>query len=626
MSLLRNVLKRNQPPNVSADFPLPATSKRGVKRYAASIKSSGGASMRSIAESMMSFYSVMTGGGTRVPKRRRPDISKLGKLHCFAPLGECLTHWELRGAGMPRQHLHSQVVTPVHARPASAMAMYHTAATVTGEVRVVLDAPANLGSIDVWVVIASDSANDNFKPPIASMTVNVWNRKKGDPRSATSGGPSFTGKFPAGSFVFPFEFQLPTDTLVKHPDETKSKNLARVPLPPTYYVSMTSSFWGSVKYLVGVNVKREGFGAIDDEFDQDFQYLPLCKPLPRVKTPFPYLPTREDWPFTREVVGGWTLTPFGGRGRLSDEVVEVEGILGIQEPAVYTAGQMLKFSLLLWSNNPRAIEALGQPGAVEVGFCKADLFALNALNPRTVSRRDRYTAQLASGRIWLTDDGRPADDAPLPKVQMLKLPDVPVPAKAPSHKASPLSGGSHESHHVKGAMPSRMHEVHPSNDEDDDATLAESTAAVSLSGESDSTQRPPSPAPSLENLDEDDSHPTDHFARLDGEMRVPACSHPSFRYTNMGREYYLNLLIRHPQYSHISPSATGIVAECPVLYVLDRFAHLPPKPDAAKNQDFAALSVSGTVISLGPDAVRAPVRVGALTEERRPTSKFQRMR
>jgi hypothetical protein len=42
---------------------------------------------------------------------------------------------------------------------------------------------------------------------------------------------------------------------------------------------------------------------------------------------------------------------------------------------------MLEFSLVLWSSNPRALEALGQPGAVEVGFYKADVFSTNALDP-----------------------------------------------------------------------------------------------------------------------------------------------------------------------------------------------------------------------------------------------------
>jgi hypothetical protein len=56
------------------------------------------------------------------------------------------------------------------------------------------------------------------------MTVNVWNRKKGDPRSTTPDGGSFAGEFPAGTFVFPFELPaLPEDTLVKNPDDLERK-------------------------------------------------------------------------------------------------------------------------------------------------------------------------------------------------------------------------------------------------------------------------------------------------------------------------------------------------------------------------------------------------------------------
>ncbi|KAF7325354.1 hypothetical protein MVEN_02630400 [Mycena venus] len=626
MSLLRNVLKRNQHPP-DADTPLPATSKRSVKRYAASIKSSGGASIRSMAESMLSFYSVMTGGGTRVPKRRRADFSKLGvpEWHAENPPPPPLMPGTAAASPPPAFTSGTAYTLYVpndskpwlglvlysHARPESKMAMYHNAAIITGEVRVVLDAPANLRSIDVWVVISSDSAADSFKPPIRSMTVNVWNRKKGDPRSTAPDERPFTGKFPAGSFVFPFEFPaLEEDTLVKHPDNTQRKNMARVPFPPTYFVSKPSGFWGTMKYIAGVN------------------YMPLCKPLPRVKTPFPYIPTREDWPLDREVLGGWILSPFGGRGRLGEEMVEIEGILGIQEPAVYTAGQILEFSLLLWSANPRALEALGQPGAVEVGLYKADVFSANALDPRSASRRDRYTSQLTTGRAWRTDNGRPADDAPVPAVEEVTLPDVPT--RGAGHKVSPLASG--ESHHVKGKVPSRMQEVHAADDEDE-GTLVEDTAALRVGGETpdavDETlvgkQRTPSPTPSLDDLDAEDPHETDHFMRLDGEVRVPACSHPSFRYTHMGREYFLNLLIRHPQYVHISPRE-GLIAEVPVWYVVDRFAHLPPSAAAKQMSDFGALPVSGTVVPVGLDAVRAPVSVGAYTEEKRPTSKFARMR
>jgi hypothetical protein len=49
--------------------------------------------------------------------------------------------------------------------------------------------------------------------------------------------------------------------------------------------------------------------------------------MPSLDMPFPFLPSREDWPFQREDVGGWSLTPFGGRGRFQDEIIELEGIV-----------------------------------------------------------------------------------------------------------------------------------------------------------------------------------------------------------------------------------------------------------------------------------------------------------
>jgi hypothetical protein len=106
----------------------------------------------------------------------------------------------------------------------------------------VLDKPTNLRSIDVWVscratvlnktshripdkfVLKSDSVVDVLKPPILTMTANLWERKKGDPSAMAAGVAHFKGKFPAGTFVFPFEFvALPTDTMVKHPDEERRK-------------------------------------------------------------------------------------------------------------------------------------------------------------------------------------------------------------------------------------------------------------------------------------------------------------------------------------------------------------------------------------------------------------------
>ncbi|KAJ7186659.1 hypothetical protein C8R46DRAFT_1057665 [Mycena filopes] len=689
MSLLRDVLKRNQqapagPSNQQKsdttsilNRPLSLlSSKRSVKSYASSIKSSGGATIRSLAESMMSFYSMVTLGGTRVPKRRRPDFSTLGVPEWYAedPPPPPLMPGTAPASPVPpftrgiAGVLHDRnegdkswlgLVVYSHARPESVMPMYHNAAKVTGEVRLALEKKANIGSIDVWVTVVSDSVLDIFKPAIFAMTANVWNREKGHPKSPN--GHALKGKFPKGTFVFPFEFpELPTDTVVIHPSDTKRRNQARVPMPPSYNISKVTGFSGNIKYVVGINITFDGFGGIDDEYDLQFQYLPLCKPLPRLKTPFPYLPTRDDWPYHREVIGGWTLTPFGGRGRLGEEMVEIEGILGVQEPAVYTAGKTIEFSLLLWSTNPLALEALGQPGAVEVAFCKSDTFAFNVLNPRTSSRKNRYLEQLATGRMWRTDDGRPADGAPPPEVKMVVLPE-------PSTKQP--AAASAGSYRVKGASSSRMKEIWVEGDEFDAVTVAsgqiassssaaktaveveeESEASGKATGDgggsnSDAQEatvssafaadeatlagtetRAASPTPSDEDIDVDDHEgKVDHFVRLDGEVRIPVCSHPSFRYTNMGREYVVHLIINHPQYNHVSPNATGILAEFPVWYVLDRFGHLPPSATVgAGPQDLSKLPISGTAIPVGPDAVRLPLSIGAPTEEKRPTSKFTR--
>ncbi|KAJ7151348.1 hypothetical protein C8R43DRAFT_951160 [Mycena crocata] len=634
------VLFRGKPaPDGAGNSKLPLSSKRNIKSYATSVKSSGGASMRSLAESMFSFYSVVTGSGPRVPKRRRADFSRLGVPEWYsenpppppdmpgtAPASEIpsftMAHSTLMHATDKGVEPWLGLILYSHAPPTASvysldqlqMRSNSDAAKIAGEVRMILDKPANLSSIDVWFVLKSDSVIDMLKPPILTMKVTVWDRKHGNPTAGGGSSVPFKGKFPAGTFVFPFEFPaLPTDTPVKHPDDARRKNQARVPLPPTYYVAVVGGFSGTVTYTVGVNVTREGMGAIDEEFDNDVQYLPLSKALPRVKTPFPYLPTREDWPFAREVVGGWTLTPFGGRGRLGEELVEVEGILGIQEPAVYTAGQTLEFSLMLWSANPLALEALAQPGAIEVGYYKSDLFALDVLYPKNSSRKNRRLERLTEGRIWLTDEGKPAEGAPPPECALVTLPES---SAAPKTPTSPGAAGT--SQRVKGAPSSRMQQVWLPEADDE-------TGEKAAEDDEKADERAPSPVPSLEGLD--DLPDPERVVRLDGEVRVPACSHPSFRYASMGREYVLHLLIKHPQYSHISPNATGIIAEVPVWYVLNRFGHLAAQraADGEVKPDTDALPVKGDTIPLGADAVRLPLSTGAVTTQKRPTFRAQRV-
>ncbi|KAJ6470438.1 hypothetical protein C8R45DRAFT_423954 [Mycena sanguinolenta] len=234
MSFLRNFWKHDQ---LSSDGEalLPATSKR-AKLYAESIGNpSGGASL--IPESLATFYGAVA-GKPRIPKRGRPDHSTLGVPEWYtenpppAPLmpGTAAASLPAFTAGnatalyVPEgEKPWLELVLYSHARSESKTALYHNAAKISGEVRMVIDAPANLGSIDVWVVISSEKTADVFKLPMATLTVNVWNRKKGDPRSATSSEP-FKGNFPVGTFVFPFELPaLPGDTLVKRPIETHGK-------------------------------------------------------------------------------------------------------------------------------------------------------------------------------------------------------------------------------------------------------------------------------------------------------------------------------------------------------------------------------------------------------------------
>lgn len=91
----------------------------------------------------------------------------------------------------------------------------------------------------------------------------------------------------------------------------------------------------------------------------------------------------------------------------------------------------------------------------------------------------------------------------------------------------------------------------------------------------------------------------------------------------------LHLVLSHPQYSHISPNATGILAEVPVWYVKDRFAKFAGTRQALalanSQQDLASLPVEGDVIPIGSDAVRRPISMGEYTNEKRPTGQHQRL-
>ncbi|KAF7323699.1 Bin3-type SAM domain-containing protein [Mycena kentingensis (nom. inval.)] len=515
----------------------------------------------------------------KVPKRRRPEVSRLGvpEWHKDPPPAPQMVGTAHASPAPRYTTAHASVfqedsskkspwlglVLYSHAPPNFARPMYHNNAQVAGEVQLHLEKPASLGSIDVWFLLELDTLLDIAPPPFVCMTVCVWNRKMGDPRVLQDTSPApFKGKIPAGTYCFPFEFPaLPDDVVIRYPAGERIKNKTRVPLPPNFSLTSNSrtlaGFSGNLRYTVGVNVKREGFGSFDAAFDTPVQYLPLAKPA-IAKTPnaFPYLPTHADWPFAREVADGWTLTPFGSRGKFRGHRVQVEGVLGVPSPAVYTAGDTIPFSLLLWSDDATTLAALAQPSSIDIVFAKSDLSALSAIDPKDLSSRS--VERLMEGRIWLHEDGRPEGNN----------------VNAPAATSNPFEG---------------------------------------------TAQRPPSPTESFEDFDAEDEQDASlgkNVVRLDGEVCVPACSHPSFRFISMGREYLICVLIKHPDYVALSPKGTsGVYGETPVWHVLDRF-HNTTNVNANANANYAELPVKGDAIPLPAGAYHREVVVGHVAGER----------
>jgi hypothetical protein len=94
--------------------------------------------------------------------------------------------------------------------------------------------------------------------------------------------------------------------------------------------------------------------------------------------------------------------------------VEIEGILGVQAPVVVYPGQVLKFSLLLWSMNKEALHALAQPEHIRVDYMRVDLFGLDVLEPHNSARKHRRMLPMQRGRVWLLD-GAPKEASPIVK-------------------------------------------------------------------------------------------------------------------------------------------------------------------------------------------------------------------
>jgi hypothetical protein len=188
----------------------------------------------------------------------------------------------------------------------------------------------------------------------------------------------------------------------------------RMHLPASHEFSMTAGWSGWNGYFVGVNIKKEGLGALCAEWTLPFEYFPRGRPLAVPPSPFPFIATREDWPLKRENFGGWTLTPFGGRGRWRGEkIVEIEGLLGVQAPPVHAPGQRVRFGVLLWCTDEEVLRELSRPEAFQVDFLRTDMFGLDVIDPHNSSRRNRHLTRIgAAGRIWPADVPVPADDAP----------------------------------------------------------------------------------------------------------------------------------------------------------------------------------------------------------------------
>ncbi|KAI0789670.1 hypothetical protein C8Q75DRAFT_806832 [Abortiporus biennis] len=690
MSLLRDVLKNNsasKTPNSSIPSGLSSKSRtlilerKSRKWDTASIKSAGGVtirSIRSIAESVTSFATTLV-GGRRVPKRRRPDVSRLGvpKWYDKNPKeaqempgtlravyldgAHNIPYTAAHGYSFVKRSRESDEGTPWmslivynYAREGSLQARYIDESKVRGEVR--LQNPENISSIDVWITaVGIDVLNMNSRP-FLKMRTRVYERRKPDSESAEFGADqgstskgkpvakkrfnlnflkskSDIGDFPPNQVViFPFEFEpFPNDVQIDRPDSVMS---TRVLLPPTFETTELGGFSGNISYTIIVDVKRDGMD-VDLELKKSFQYYPVRRPIVQVPTPFPYFSHRDDWPWQREVIGGWTITPFGGRGIYNNEIVEIEGLFGLQSPEVYAPGQTVGYSLLLWSKSISALEALSIPNpdpekgylGIDAVLISADTFGTDVLYPRSAAWKNRKETRISQGRIWRTDDGQPeSDDMPelrldRPRYKHTKA-ATPVPLSTSSEN---IPTGSSEKKAQKKPRRSALSnpkyvlnaldEEDEENEEDDDIDMEGVSTAPEL----------------LPELEEDDG-----TIRLDGDIRIPPSANvPSFRYEMMGREYFIQVTLSHPDYLHMSPRGPGIYAESPIWVVLGKPAEAEvlesqrstntvtaseykTQPISTNNTDeeLSELTVTSVqpVVPVPQDAVRLPLSTGTKTD------------
>lgn len=202
-------------------------------------------------------------------------------------------------------------------------------------------------------------------------------------------------------------------------------------------------------------------------------------------------------------------------------IIDPSRQLGIQAPEVYTAGQKLRYSLLLWSKSIPALEAIANPteADIDVVFMSCDLFGKDVLHPRASgARHNRYTKRLAQGRVWRTEDGPPEGD------QMLSLREGPA-AKKPVNQGAAIAYNSTAEKKPVLVRRSRMEEVFVASNSADNADEEGEDEVRSPSPDED-----PSPQ---QQIGEDEEH-LEGTVRLDGDLLIPSGLVPSFRHRWMG--------------------------------------------------------------------------------------------
>ncbi|CAE7197331.1 unnamed protein product, partial [Rhizoctonia solani] len=320
------------------------------------------------------------------------------------------------------------------------------------------------------------------------------------------------GELPPGTYVFPFTFDPFPESVVVRQEEKKNvtgRPLARVSLPPSYHVR-APHWMGRIEYEMGLVVKRRGLKP-NDYIELPLVYRPRhrLKPVPPLPIPFPLIPTRDDWPFEREDVGGWSLTPFGGRGRWNgSENVEVEGLLGVPCPLALVAGSKLRITLLLWGTT--GARELLEPDAVRLRLVRAHVMGLDALSPssRAYTSRVVFEEERWDGVVWADGERE----------------------RAMERKDSG-SGSEGDSGIALDEPRIAEYTTHSPDSEAEDEFPG--------TGDAGST------------------------VKLHGSIVVPHDVVPSFRYKNMAVE----VIVSHRGYNHVSPNGPGIVGEAPVWVV-----------------------------------------------------------